>query len=1149
MSDFVHLHVHSMYSLLDGLAKIEQLVSRAKELEMPALALTDHGVLYGAIEFYKQCLEAQIKPIIGLEIYLAPRSMTDKQPKIDTNPYHLVLLAKNKTGYQNLIQITTAAHLLGYYYKPRVDLAFLKNHAEGLIALTACLRGEIPSALLSGEFERAKELVFRYQEIFGRENFYLEIQDHPNMAEQRLANQRIIELAQKTKAPLVATNDIHYLRPTDQEAHEILLCVQTGKTIQESNRLSMRADDFSFKTVEQMKEAFKEVPEAIENTLKIAQSINLEISLGQFILPRYPLKEGLTEDEYLRQLCEEGLVYRYGKRVPEEVRRRMEEELSVIKATGFSAYFLIVSDFVNWAKRKGISVGPGRGSAAGSLVSYLLRITEVEPLKYDLLFERFLSKEGKRVAPPDIDLDFAEDRRDEVIEYLVKKYGQDHVAQIVTFGTMAARAAVRDVARALGMSYAQGDEIAKLIPFGTSLEQAFVESPLLAERYQNESEVRRLIGIARQLEGVARHASTHAAGVVISREPLTNYVPLQKEPGKEENVITQYSMYDLESLGLLKIDVLGLANLTIIENTLKIVEKTKGTHLEPSQIPLDDPETFELLSKGETHGVFQLESEGMRKWLKQLRPTEFKDIIAMVALYRPGPMAWIGDYIAAKHARKKPTYLHPKLEPILKETYGVPVYQEQIMQIARSLAGFTYSEADVLRKAIGKKIKHLLAGQREKFIQGCVQNGIDEKTANQIFDFFEPFARYSFNKSHSTCYALVAYWTAYLKAHFPSEFMAALLTNEQDDLDKLSLAMKECERVKIKVLPPDINESWPGFAVAPQTGDIRFGLGAIKNVGDKAAHLIVEERKKNGPYQSLEDFLRRFDSSVLNKKVLESLIKGGALDRFGERNALLASLEQILKFIQTAQKKKSQAQLGLFGQTEELLPSLTPSLSKVAPASKNQKLIWEKELLGMYLSEHPLAEFNHLWQQSYLDQISQLSPEREGERVRLVGLITKIQRVKTKNGAEMAFLQLEDVSGSLEVIVFPKVLEKAENLLCKEATVLVTGRLSEKEGVVKLIADEISEIRAVLSQKPALPPTLYLTLPPNSKRSILEEIRQLVLENPGESPLVLRIIQDHHLKTVRVKSKVKVTKSLLLHLTELLGRDRVEVRREDEKKH
>lgn len=1135
MSKFVHLHVHSMYSLLDGLAKIDQLIDKAKEYNMEALALTDHGVMYGVIEFYKKLKEAGIKPIIGLEVYIAPRSMYDKQPKIDTDPYHLILLAKNNEGYKNLIQIATASHLYGYYYKPRADKELLKKYSKGLIALSSCLRGEIPVALLSNNIDQAERLTREYQDIFGRDNFYLELQDHPNIPDQRIANQRIIELAKRMNAPLVATNDVHYPNATDQEAHEVLLCVQTGRTFDDENRLSMREDNFSFKSPEEMIKAFQNVPEAIENTLKIADQCHVEIPLGQFTLPRYEIEGGKSEDEYLRELCEKGLQKRFGTNISDAVLKRLDEELDVIKTAGFAPYFLIVADFCRWAKEKGIAKGPGRGSAAGSLVSYLLEITDVDPLKYQLIFERFLSKEGKRIAPPDIDLDFAEDRRGEVIDYLVQKYGQQRVAQIVTFGTMAARAAVRDVARALGMSYAQGDEIAKLIPFGVSLKEALEISPVLSERYQNEPEVRRLINLALQLEGVARHASTHAAGVVIGREDLTNYVPLQKEVSKEENIITQYSMYDLESLGLLKIDVLGLANLTIIENAKKIIKKTKGIDIDMRSLPLDDPKVFKLLSAGETQCVFQLESEGMKKWLKELKPTEFKDIIAMVALYRPGPMSWLGDYVAAKHARKKPKYLHPKLEPILRETYGVPVYQEQIMQIARSLAGFSYAEADVLRKAIGKKIKKLLVAQRDKFIQGCKKNGISEATANKIFDFFEPFARYSFNKSHSTCYALIAYWTAYLKAHFPSQYMAAFLTNEQTDLDKLSVAIKECERMKIKVLPPDINESWPDFAVVPETENIRFGLVAIKNVGEKAALAIVSERKKNGPYRSLEDFLHRLDSSVLNKKVLESLIKSGALDRFGERARLLAGLEQMIKVVQSDLKKINRAQLGLFGNSTSNFSSFEMLLPKVPPASKNQKLAWEKELLGMYVSEHPLSDFSHIWERGKVLATSSLSLQMVNKRIEIAGIVTKIQKIATKNGSQMAFVNLEDIGGSIEVVVFPKVFQESESVLLKDKFVLVKGKVTEKDRVIKILADRVEEM-------PLRPPALYLSIPSNSNKDLLKKIKEIIVNFQGHSPVILRVPKENAIKEIKIKDQVKIDRVLLDKLTTLLGDGRIEVK-------
>jgi DNA polymerase-3 subunit alpha len=1140
MSKFYHLHVHSHYSLLDGLAKIDQLVQKAKEFDMPALALTDHGAMYGVIEFYQKCKQAGIKPIIGLETYLAPRTMFDKQPKVDTNPYHLVLLAKNKEGYQNLIQIASAAHLQGYYYKPRVDKELLRKYSKGLICLTACLHGDVPVAILSGNFKKAEEIIKEYQDIFGKENFYLELQDHPNIPEQKIANQKMIELSKKTNAPLVATNDVHYLNPSDQEAHEILLCIQTGKTYDDENRLSMKIDDFSFKPEDKMLKAFSNVPEAIENTQKIASQCNLEIELGKFVLPKYDVSKGTTEDEYLKKLCQGGLQKRYGNPVSKEVLERLEEELSVIKKAGFAPYFLIVQDFVNWAKKEGVFVGPGRGSAAGSLVSYLLGITDIDPLFYNLLFERFLSKEGERVAPPDIDLDFAEDRRDEVIDYITKKYGKDKVAQIVTFGTMASRAAVRDVARALGMSYSQGDEIAKLIPFGVSLDQALKVSPLLFERYKNETDIRRLIDLAKQLEGVARHASTHAAGLVIGKDALTNYVPLQKEVGKEENIVTQYSMYDLEVLGLLKIDILGLANLTIIQNTLKIISKTKGLQINLSQIPLDDPKVFQLLGKGETQSVFQLESEGMKKWLKELKPTRFEDIIAMIALYRPGPMNWIPDYIAAKHVRKKPTYLHPKLEPILKDTYGVPVFQEQVMQIARDLAGFSYAEADVLRKAIGKKIKKLLLAQKDKFIQGCINNGIDKSIAEKIFEFIEPFARYSFNAAHSTCYAKIAYWTAYLKSHFPSEYMAAFLTNEQTDLDKLALAIRECGRMKIKVLPPDVNESWPDFAVVPETGDIRFGLAAIKNVGKKAAFLIIEERKKKGPYKSLENFIQRLDSSVLNKKILESLAKAGALDRFGERTIFLAGIDQILKFVQRASKGKQNNQLDLFGGgTSSLHTSfIFSSLPNIPPASKNQKLAWEKELLGMYVSEHPLSDFNHIWEGGAVLATPNITFDLVGKRVSIAGIITKIQRVMTKNGAEMAFIKVEDFGGGIEVLVFPKVLKNSEDVIQKDNMVLIKGKVSEKDKILKILADQIQGIKPASKKIQGL----FLTIPRGSDKELLKRLKEIILTHQGNVPIILKIPQNGGFKEIKVKSSVKVSETLLSKLTAILGTGKVEVR-------
>lgn len=936
-SNFVHLHTHSHYSLLDGLGKIPELVSRAKELGMNSLALTDHGSMYGAIDFYKECTSQQIKPIIGVETYVAPRKMTDKQPKIDSNPYHLILLATNKTGYQNLIYLVTQAHLVGHYYRPRIDKELLRSHAEGLIASTACFFGEIPQAILRLPWEKVKTLAREYQSIFGQNNFYLELQDHPEIPDQAKINEGLKRLGKELNIPLICTADIHYIRPEDREPHEVLLAVQTGKDFDDETRMSLKESNLSMRLPEEMLRIFGKV--ITSNTHEVAKRCNLEFEFGKPILPKFNLPEGETPKTHLEKMTWEGLKKRYQKVTP-ELEERLKYELDTIEKTHFEDYLLIVADYVHFAKTNGILVGPGRGSAAGSLVSYALNITDIDPIKYNLLFERFLNPE--RIAPPDIDLDFADNRRDEVIHYISSKYGAENVAQIITFGTMASRGSVRDTGRALGMSYTDVDKIAKLIPFGLTLAQALEAVDELKDLYKKDAQVKRLLEMAQRLEGVARHASTHAAGIVISRDPLVNHVPLQYAPRGDDEIITQYAMNELEAIGLIKMDILGLANLSIMGNCLRIIRKTRKQEIDIDNLALDDKPTYELLSRAATTGVFQLESDGMKRYLKELKPSVFEDIIAMVALYRPGPIELIPEYIAGKHGRKKVSYLHPKLEPILADTYGIAVYQEQVLKIAREIAGFSLGEADILRKAVGKKIKKLLMEQELKFISGAVKNGVSRSIATKIFRFIEPFAEYGFNRAHATCYAKIAYQTAYLKTHFPQEYMAALLTSEQSNLEKLAVAITECEHMGIAVLPPNINESFVDFGVVTITQNIRFGLAAIKNVGVGVAQAIVEERKK-GPFKNLEDFLLRLGSKNLNKKVIEALTKAGALDNFGERNEILASMENILKFISSQGKEVTRAQLGLFGQED--LSVLKLELEKIEPATKKTKTFLGKRAL------------------------------------------------------------------------------------------------------------------------------------------------------------------------------------------------------------
>ncbi|MEK7193874.1 MAG: DNA polymerase III subunit alpha, partial [Patescibacteria group bacterium] len=1014
---FVHLHTHSHYSLLDGLAKIDDLINRAKELGMKALALTDHGNLYGAVEFYKKALKAEIKPILGIETYIAPRSRFDKQAKIDDKYFHLTLLAENQTGWQNLIKLSTKSHLEGFYYKPRVDRELLREHHEGLIVLSGCPKGEIPQLILQNKIKEAEETIKIYQEIFGKENFFLEIGHHPNIPEIAKVNKFLAELSEKTGAPMVATQDIHYLKPEDAEYQDILLAVQTGNKLSDDDRLTLKADDFSMRTQEQMIEFFKDLPEAIENTVKIAERCNVSLRLNRILLPSYPLPEGeISANEYLRKLVNERVVNRFAE-TDSKITERLQYELEVIEKTGFADYFLIVQDIVNWAKERGIVVGPGRGSAAGSLVSYILGITDVDPLKYDLLFERFLNPD--RIAMPDIDIDFTDMRRDEVFAYVRQKYGEDKVAQIITFGTMAARAAARDAGRALGISYSFCDTLAKLIPFNNKLDEALRNVGELKELYQNNPDAKKIIDAAQHLEGVARHASVHACGIVITKEPLTNYLPLQRSPQNPEIVITQFEMYSVEDLGLLKMDLLGLKNLTIIEEAVRLIKEMRSEEINISKIPLDDKKTFKLLQAGDTTAVFQLESSGMRRYLKELKPNEFEDIIAMISLYRPGPMELLPSFIRRKHGKEKIKYLHPELEPILKNTYGIGIYQEQMMRIARDLAGFTLAEADTLRKAIGKKIKVLLDAQKEKLLKGMTENGIDEKTAKQIWELFPPFARYGFNRSHAACYALIGYQTAYLKAHYPIEFMTALFNADSGDIERISFLVDEARKAGIKILPPDINASFSDFM--PEGNGIRFGLLAIKNVGVNIVEAIIAERMSAGPFADFADFIARVQHKDLNKKSLESLAKAGVFDSLGiERNSLLLNIDEILAYISRLKKNSQSSQDSLFGTNYS---NGTLKLKLTDPVSNKEKLFWEKELLGFYLSDHPLNEYLPKISSYKTKLIKKIIEDEQTnsylkERCRIAGIICKTQRILTKVGQSILFAKLEDLSGALEVIVF-----------------------------------------------------------------------------------------------------------------------------------
>lgn len=1069
MAKFVHLHTHSEFSLLDGLGKLDQLIYRTRELGMDTLAITDHGAMYGSFKFYLKAKAAGIKPILGVETYVARRSRFDKEGKIDTDPYHLVLLAKNDVGYRNLLKLVTYAHLEGYYYKPRIDWDLLTKHHEGIICLSACLAGQVPQLLLQEKISEAETIAKQYAELFGQDHYYIEIQKHAAIPEVDNVNEKLIALSRKLGLPLVATNDVHYVNPDDAEAQEILLCVQTQRTILEKNRpLSMMASpDFYLRSPEEMTGLFIQYPEAIENTVKIASMCDLSLSVGKWILPKFPVPEDKKPEEYLRQLVSERIGSRY-KTVTKEIEERVEYELDIITKKGYSTYFLIVSDFVNWAKEQKIAVGPGRGSAAGSVVSYILGITGIDPFFFHLPFERFLNPQ--RPSPPDIDLDFADDRRDEVIAYVTQKYGDDKVAQIITFGTMEARGAVRDAGRALGLPYVKPDRISKMIPvgsqgFGMTIERAIEISPELATAYRTESETKRLLDVARKLEGVARHASVHAAGVVMADKPLVEYTPLQRE-SKGNKVVTQYDMYTVgeDGVGLLKMDFLGLRNLTIMAAALAFIETVKGKTIDLYTIPLTDKKTFDMLALGETTGVFQLESSGMRRYIKDLRPTTIFDLMAMVALFRPGPMQVIPQFIARKHNPKSITFPDPKLTEVLKQSYGLICYQDDVLLTAITLAGYSWGDADKLRKAVGKKIPSEMKKQQEKFIAGCVANGIQRSKAEEIFHLIEPFAGYGFNKAHAACYAMIAYQTAYLKANFPVEYMTAVLTAESrantgDTRDeKIAMIVSECKRMGITILPPDINTSGIEFTI--ESGRVRFGLSAIKNVGEAAIESILSARVGDGSFATLTDFLRRIDGAKVNRKTLESLIRAGAMDTFGSRAALLSVLESQLSQVQKEKKAASSGQVGLFDTGEAKSAIAADQLPRIAEVTSQELLRFEKEMLGLYLTAHPLEKtLEGLKKRRTVTPIAEVTQDRVGEKVELVGLVTSVKKIITKNGgSEMAFVKLEDLTNSIEVVVFPKLYGRTAHLWVRDTVVIVNGKVDEKDDRLVLLAEDAKAV-------------------------------------------------------------------------------------------
>ncbi len=1095
---FTHLHVHTEYSLLDGMCRIHQLVARAKELGMDSLAITDHGVMYGVIEFYQAARGAGIKPIIGCEIYIAPNGRLNRNAG-DKYNYHLVLLAKDITGYQNLIQLTTKAHLEGFYYKPRVDKELLEQHKEGLIALSACLAGEIPRLVLSRRYDDARQAALWYKQTFG--DFYLELMKHP-VAELEGVNNYLIQMSRELDIPLVATNDTHYINKEDASAHDLLLCIGTNTTIHDEKRLKMAGDTFYLRSPQEMAELFKDTPQALENTGIIADKCNLELEFGRLHLPVIELPEGKTPDQFLADLCRTKLRQHYPDPAP-EIEQRLEYELDVIEKTQFANYFLVVWDIISFVKEQNILFGV-RGSAAASIVLHCLGITPLDPIEHGLVFERFLNIERKEM--PDIDMDFQDDRRDEVINYVSHKYGQDHVAQIITFGTLGARAAIRDVGRALGMPYGEVDRVARLVPGtpGMTLGRAMDENPELKAIYQEDEIVRNLVNSARRVEGISRHASTHAAGVVISRESLTKYVPLQRgaRVDSQEAVMTQFSMGDIASIGLLKMDFLGLANLTILGKARDIILKKHGIDIDLNNLPMDDKKTFELLSSGETAGVFQLEGAGMRRYIKDLKPTTFSDIAAMVALYRPGPMEHIPRFIDSKHGKTPITYPHPALENILKETYGVIVYQDQVLFIVREFAGYSLGQADIFRKAMGKKIAEVMRKEKRSFISGAKKLEYPADLAEDVFSLIEPFAGYAFNKAHSVSYALIAYQTAYLKANYPAEYITAFLTIHAGETEKIGNAVAECRRLEIEVLPPDINRSQLDFSIENAVDgepSIRFGLGSIKNVGTGAIEPIISERNKNGEFKSIEDLCRRSDLQSVNRRVMESLIKAGAFDELENRGTLLNSVARILSLAQREQRLRETGQTTMFDLFGETTPVPLPDLElPPSETTDREKAFWEKELLGVSFSEKP---FSPVFSKRYGNAVfcGNIDAELDKQVIVTAGRVISARYSFTKKSESFAIVVIEDVSGQVEVIAWPQVYNQTEEFWQEGYELIVQGKVRVRDDQISVVCDNVrfyeppqeGEEAVTLAEPAAVAPAEKpaTTQPPQKQRLIIN-IRQ-----------------------------------------------------------
>ncbi len=1106
--NFVHLHCHSEFSLLDGAARIEGMVKSAKELGMPALAVTDHGTMFGLIDFYRAARAAGVKPILGCEVYVAPRSRFQKEVRRDDSQYHLVLLAKNDTGYRNLMRLVSSGFLEGFYYKPRIDRELLEECSEGLIAMSACLAGEIPGLIIKGEIEKAYEAARYYRDLFGEDNFYLELHDH-GIPEQKIVNEALLEISRAEGIPMVAANDVHYLSKSDAKVHDVLLCIQTGKTVDETDRMKFDSEEFYFKDAEEMDKLFSSYPDAVSNSLRIAERCNVEKDFTERYLPEYHLPEGKDPDCYLQELCDEGLKKRY-KVVTPEMEERLQYELRVIQQMDYSHYFLIVWDLIEYARQAKVIVGPGRGSAAGSLVAYSLGITNIDPLKYSLLFERFLNPE--RISMPDIDIDFCDDKREKIMQYVCEKYGQERVAQIITFGTMAARAAVRDVGRALAIPYAEVDRLAKLIPVEVkmTIKKALEQSRELQSLYQEEP-YRHLLDTSMAVEGMPRHASTHAAGVVIAEEPLINFVPLYKTT--DSTVVTQFPMNTLEDLGLLKMDFLGLKTLSIIGEALENIEKRHGTEIDIDQIPLDDSKTYQLLSQGATTGTFQLESTGMRSVLRELMPNKFEDIIAVVALYRPGPMEQIPVFVKSKHGKRDIKYAHPVLEPILNETYGVIVYQEQIMEIAARMAGFTLGQADLLRRAIGKKKMEILDEQRQLFINGCAGNGYSKDLAAEIYDLILKFASYGFNKSHAAAYAMIAYQTAYLKANYAVEFMAALMTVYYSNSDKVALYIEDCRRMGLELLPPDINESDKHFTPVGENR-IRFGLAAVKNVGMGAIESIVEARQGK-PYISMRDFVSRVDLRSCNRKVLESLVKCGAFDSLGGHRAqYLAILEDALAQGQSVQRERENGQMSMFSLMEDSVQEelLTDRLTDIEPYSDKERLSLEKEIIGLYISGHPLDPYRIVLENMPgLIPCAELSGAGDNRHVKIGGIIIAVRRLYTKKNKEMAFVRLEDLTGSVELVIFPDLFENLSHLLVEDNMLIVEGRTDLKEEEeIKILAESLKPLNKEKK-------FYRLLIGEEHDGTVLQSLKDTLVAENGEVPVCLYFKADQ--KTLMLKEE------------------------------